>query len=489
MRTRWWLATIAVCFAARLAFYATAFPLWEGFDEWAHFAVARVMVNEGRVVVPRDARVPLDVAASMQYVPMPGTLQNLPADAVSHEQFWLLPPEERSRREREFRSIPADFTRQPSQFAAYEASQPPFYYWLMSPLLRAARNSSLATQVFLLRWVSILIALPIILLVFLVGRTVFADDRLALGCAAVTALMPELAINLARVSNECLAVALYSAVIWFAVARRGGWGLGVVLGLGLITKAYLLAALAGMALVLWAPRALALAAAISGWWYARNLWTTGTVTGLSESVTLRATSPWAILEDADRLPWKTALDSILRSHLYFGGWSSLTVPDWMYHVAYLAIALAGVGAITLWTKPEFRSLIFQYSVLWLAQLYNVMLIYSTRGVAVSMGWYLYAAIAAQMALTIGGLRRIFGGAAIWITALICGALDLYAMHAVALPHFTGGAGWPEMFERLAIFKPPFVTQGALMALWALYLLATAVLLAASVRLARGVKRG
>ena len=47
-------------------------------------------------------------------------------------------------------------------------------------------------------------------LVFLIGRELFADDRLALGSAAVVALMPELAISVARVANECLAVVLYT---------------------------------------------------------------------------------------------------------------------------------------------------------------------------------------------------------------------------------------------------------------------------------------
>ena len=34
---------------------------------------------------------PLDVAASLQYVPMPSTVSNLPPDALSHEAFWALP--------------------------------------------------------------------------------------------------------------------------------------------------------------------------------------------------------------------------------------------------------------------------------------------------------------------------------------------------------------------------------------------------------------
>src|SRR5438270_12731224 len=95
MRTRWWLALIWAGFAARLAFYATAYPLWEGFDEWAHFAVVR-HTADGEALVPRDARLPQDVAASLRCVPMPPT--NLPSGATSHEGFWALSAEDRGKR-------------------------------------------------------------------------------------------------------------------------------------------------------------------------------------------------------------------------------------------------------------------------------------------------------------------------------------------------------------------------------------------------------
>src|SRR6476619_1359685 len=95
MKTRWWLALIWAAFAARLAFYATAYPVWEGFDEWAHFAVVRYTAD-GAALVPRDAPLPADVAASFRYLPMPRT--NLPAGALSHEEFWALSAEERGRR-------------------------------------------------------------------------------------------------------------------------------------------------------------------------------------------------------------------------------------------------------------------------------------------------------------------------------------------------------------------------------------------------------
>ena len=54
--------------------------------------------------------------------------------------------------------------------------------------------------------------------------------------------------------------------------------------------------------------------AIAGWWYGRNLWITGTFSGLSESVMLRDTGPGAMLRAAIELPWLRAVDAILMSH-------------------------------------------------------------------------------------------------------------------------------------------------------------------------------
>jgi hypothetical protein len=504
MHTRRWLAAIAVCFAARLAFYASAYPLWEGYDEWAHFGAARAIAFEGRFLAPRDTRLPRDVEESLKLVPMPPNLHDLPPEALSHEAFWALPAETRRAREEAFRAIPRELARQPGTTVAYEALQPPVYYWLMAPSLRLSGGATVVTQVFLLRWISILLAVSIVPLVFLVARSVFVEDRVALACAAVVALMPELAIDVSRVGNECVAVPLYSAVTWLALRRRNPWLLGALLGVGLLTKAYFLAALAGIALAYWVPQSLAVAVLISGWWYARNLWTTGTLSGLSESVMLRGTPVTGALSAVAGLPWRTAIDSILLSHLYFGGWSSLTARSWMYHLLYALIAVAAVGVVLLWRKREIRALAAVYGVFWLAQLYNVVLIYRAKGVPTSMGWYLYAVIGAQATLALAGLRRLCGSAAIWIGALLFGLLDLYAMHALALPYYAGmlrrkpggglaGLRWSdfdaaELFRRLAAFKPPFVTEGVLIASWALYVAATIVLVAAAIRLARGVKR-
>jgi len=497
MGTRRWLAAIWLGFAVRLVFYATAFPIWEGFDEWAHFAIVR-QVAAGHMLYPRDALVPLDVAASMQLAPMPPTLGNLPGAVVSHEQFWGLPPDERASREAQFQGIPRDFADESSRIHAYEALQPPIYYWLMAPVLWLLRNCTLATQVFALRWAAVAAVSLLIPLLFLLGRAVFRDDRLALGCAAAAALMPELAVTSARVSNEALAIPLYTAATWLAVRRRNWPALGIVLGVGLITKAYFLAALVGVAAAFWAPRAFLVAIAMSGWWYARNFWTTGTVSGLSEAVSLRSTPMSSFLQTIDSLPWFRALDSILFSHLYFGGWSSLMVRSWMYHLLFLVMLVAALALIPLRKKPEIRSLVYIYLAFWIGQLYNTTLIYAAKGVPTSMGWYLYAVIGAEVMLGVAGLRCLLGKWGIGTAAFLFGLLDLYSMNAVALPYYTGLLGrkpngalaavrlgdvhFGQVFERLTVFKPVYITAGVMGTLWALYVIATVALIVGAVRL-------
>jgi hypothetical protein len=430
---------------ARLVFYAAALPLWEGYDEWAHFSVVR-MVAHGDLLPSRDAAIPADVDASLRAVPVPWELRYLPAPAHTHDGP----------------GAPGAWPR----LTAYEALQPPLYYWLMAPLLRIFGAASLATQVMALRLAAVLLASLSIPLIFRIARVVGVPEM----CAAVAAVMPGFAFDVARVANDCLAVLLFTALLLLVVRRAHWLAAGIVLGLGLLTKAYFLAALV---LVFWMPRAVLAGVAISGWWYARNLWTTGTLAGLSESVMLRHTSLLDMLRRVPSVPWRTAVDSILLSHIYFGGWSSLTVRSWMYHVFYLVILVAAIGGVwAIWRNAALRPLAAVYAAFWLAQLYNVLLIYTTKGVPTSMGWYLYAVIGAEVVLCSATIPPVIG-------VVLFAALDLYATHFVALPYYAGlirhkSNGALESFHLSALRSlhwPPL----PIVALWLLYLAATVTL--------------
>ncbi|MBZ5617659.1 MAG: glycosyltransferase family 39 protein [Acidobacteriia bacterium] len=514
MRIEWRIALIWACFLARLAFYATMLPLWEGCDEWAHFSVIRTMALRGQPLVARDQPVPRDVAASLQLAPVPWELRNLPAPSVTEDVYWSLPPEMRAQREATFRAMPAEWGREDyaGGLTAYEALQPPLYYWMMASVVRLMSHGGLAAQVLVIRWLGIAIASCIIPLVFRIGHVALGDERVALCCAAVVAVMPGLAVDVARVGNDCLAMVWFTLLIWIGLrllqegaSWRTAAGLGVVLGLGLLTKAYFLTAVPAVVLLLafvcWRRRAgvleyvrastpVIVAAAIAGWWYWRNILTTGTLSGLSEAAMLRGVGAWTLLRRASAVPWGTAVDAILFSHIYFGGWSSLMVRSWMYHAFYAVILVAAFGLLRMVRSPAIWWLIAVYAAFWAGQIYNVLMLYVSKGLPGSMGWYLYAVVAAEVALCAGGLARVRR----WAPAagvVLFALLDLYTVHGVAIPYYTGmirhkasgaiaalhladerAVGLHGALERLAVYKGGWISEPVFLGLWMAYLVAT-----------------
>jgi hypothetical protein len=489
------------CFLARLLFYSAMLPLWEGYDEWAHFAVVRQMAFSGHWLVSRDASIPRDVETSLELAPVPWELRSLPPPAVPHDAYWALSHNERERREAALRAMPLEWGREDGtgSLKAYESLQPPLYYWLMAPLLWLFRGSGLLAQVLALRFVSSAVASLVVPLVYLIGREFWGECPLALGGAAIAALMPGLALDVARVGNDCLAVVLFTLLTWLLVRAARDPAIGFVLGFGLLTKAYFLAAIPAS---LWNKRfrlkAIALAALIAGWWYIRNLRTTGTLSGLSEAVMLRRTPISELLHKSLEVNWLKAIDAIFFSHLYFGGWSSLTVRSWMYHLFYGAILAAAIGVLRQFRQPAIRTLLAVYLCFWLGQVYNVVILYASKGLGGSMGWYMYAVVGAEVVLAIAGLRSLLPDrASPWIPAAgaaMFALLDLYTVHAVAIPYYTGmirhrangslealhGAalqsfGIGGVVARLSEFVPPAL----LVALWLLYLLGTAGALTAA----------
>lgn len=522
VRSQRWMVVVWASFAARLLFYSAMLPLWEGYDEWAHFAVIRHMVNDGELLVSRQAPVPRDVEASLQLAPVPWEMRSLAPPSYTQDDFWRLSREERERRESAFQAMPAAWGKEygSGPFSAYEALQPPLYYWMMAPALWLCQlfHAGLEGQVLALRLLSSLLASLVVPLVFLLGRQVWGDSGTALGAAAIVALMPGLALDVARVGNDCLAVVLFTLLTWLAVKTvEEGLSIGLavagglVLGFGLLTKAYFLAAIPA-ALAVWiygswrarhaghAAVAASLGAIVPGWWYVYNLRTTGTLSGLSESVMLRGMGAGEMLHKAGEIKWAKAVDAIFFSHLYFGGWSSLTVRSWMYHLFYIVILAAAVGLVRLLRRRAILTLLLIYLSFWLGQFYNVALLYISKGLAGSMGWYMYAVVGAEVTLCLAGLRKLAPARlSRWVAgggAAMFALLDLYTVHAVAVPYYTGmirhkvngslealhwaafeRIGTGGAVERLTAFMRPFVPAAILVALWLLYLAGTAGALA------------
>jgi 4-amino-4-deoxy-L-arabinose transferase-like glycosyltransferase len=534
------------CFWMRGIFYAILFPLWEGYDEYSHFAYVQFLAVHGELPLVKETRISREVQESLLLVPLPRMLR-LPPPHVSHDTYWTLTPEERQRRQRQLASLPQEWASQPSteNHTIYEALHPPLYYALLSLPLRAFDGASLAARVISLRLLSMALGSLVIPLGFLVTRRVLGHDGLALTAMTVVAVMPELMIDICRVANECLAIVLYTLMVYLSLNLAEGkkqarriWLLGMSLGLGLLTKAYFLAALPTVfLLILWNLRrarggrlgillrgagALALATTIAGWWYWRNYLLTGAIFWQPGGEAYSNLPLIEFLHSITRVDWREVLDSVCVSHIWFGNWSFLQVRSWMYHTIQFVALLAGVGLLKLLggllgKRGKQSSLLFQpahlfvlityYVFFCLGLAYHVLVLRAITGLAATQGWYLYALVVPEVTLVTLGLFALFPvrWRRVILPTITSGfaLLDLYATNFLLIPYYVGliahrpdghlgsfhvsqlaEVGPLSVLQRLQINKPGFLTVPILAATWILYVAATLGLVALCVRLSR-----
>ncbi|MCA9935264.1 MAG: DUF2142 domain-containing protein [Ardenticatenaceae bacterium] len=123
----------------------------------------------------------------------------------------------------------------------YEDWQPPLYYLLLTPVFWLTGGSLLA-----LRLVSVLLGAGLVALAYAVAGRLFPERReVAVGTAVFAAFLPQHLSILASVNNDALAELLIAGIL-FLLVGIGDWRLeigkgralllGVLLGLGFLTK-------------------------------------------------------------------------------------------------------------------------------------------------------------------------------------------------------------------------------------------------------------
>ena len=78
---------IWLCFLAKGSFFACLLPMWEGYDEFAHFGYVQNVALAGRA--PRELS--REIEASLRLVPLPWLLGTEPSPSVTHDAYWKLP--------------------------------------------------------------------------------------------------------------------------------------------------------------------------------------------------------------------------------------------------------------------------------------------------------------------------------------------------------------------------------------------------------------
>jgi 4-amino-4-deoxy-L-arabinose transferase-like glycosyltransferase len=518
------LAFLILLFLLRGFFYCLALPVWEGFDEPYQFAAVQYVAVTGHMPTPTTP-VSRQVASSLYLTPAPWMLRlhQLPMPVLTQEDYWKLPPQEREKLRNELLALPQSWSAEASNPAIenYEGQQAPLYYFVASPVLRAVSNLTLPGQVFALRLFGLLLACGAVLLGYMLALQVLSDSWLALLATALVVAMPELFIDICRVSNEPLAILLCTAllllIVKFVQSSQPGFylpAIALTLGLALLTKGYFLAFVPAVAFILWmrlrASRggvrllsslalSLAILAVVAGPWYWHMHRISGSWSGQADDVAVHHVSRLALLAQVIHVNWRSGFASILLSHVWFGGWSFLRFPAWIYACVLLPVAVAVAGMCTYfwrWLRSGMEpdpvvAIATFYLCFWAALCYHVLVTYVHLGVSASTGWYLYCLVFAEAVLLAQGLAQLFGSKALhWLIAAgitLLAIIDLYGVHAYMLPYYTGltahvGERVPalkltafsvsQIFSLLAMLGPAWVSPGLLKLAWGGYMLAT-----------------
>jgi hypothetical protein len=434
------------CFLVRGIFYIWLLPPWEGWDEYAHLAYVQYWADRGTLPRASD-RISREIDEAMRLAPLPNELSWIGPPYLIHSDWWALPSDARQSRLQSLAALSPGLAHEPAvpingrPFVFYEAQQPPLFYWIASPFLRARASRPIADRIHLLRLLSLVLTSLAIPFTFLAAGFAFPDKTpAALCCAALLAVAPGLVIDSARVANDGLSIGLASVFLWLVMRKQTAWpALGIVLGLAILSKASLLV-LIPVFIVVWIKQpkrlalALATAFAIGAWWYIRNLTIGAPLTGWQESVSLRALTASALqLSRTGR--WVNGAYTVAKSFTWFGAWSFMTLRSWMYLILE-GCAFGGMLAGVALRRESIRiplllTVCFTIAIAGGAAAYNA--VHEIPGIP---GWYLWPAGGAMAMIFAAGARR-YSAAYAGMLALA----DLFGSTSRMAPYYAGLAPW------------------------------------------------
>lgn len=415
------LALLWLLFLARGAYYCATLPLWEGWDEYAHFA--RLQHATNTFALPDfDTPISREIDESMRLTPLADELRWIGPPYLTHPQFHTLPTAEQQARLRQLAALPPEWARERSAhpFTFYEAQQPPLYYWLLAAPLRLMSAWHLESRVLAMRLLSLAIASFAIPLTFFAARTRLTEWQ-ALCAAALLAAAPGFALDCARIANDSLAIALASLLFWLVLTKASWLRRGLVTGAGILSKSYFLP------LIVFGPwRAVGLALATGGWWYVHNLAIGRSLSGWLDQAPL-AKSLGAVMA----VNWIDAASVTAKSFFWFGAWSFLTLKAWIYHVINVIGLIAAARALR-------RELLIPWlfvAVVFAEMAFGVLNIQAVHNIGSVPGWYGWVAGSMLAMLMAAGLGR-------WSPALVAAlsAVDIYGATLLAR-HYHAGPTW------------------------------------------------
>jgi len=478
-------------------------PPWEGFDEEAHYSSLQQVADAHEVPRLGRARLSEDVwsygqSAPVRYRNEPGGDQ---PGRYSYRSFFEASPGVVAQGRSAVHGRPfaaRHYTASPR--VNWEAQHPPLYYAVLSPVYALTRGLSWGAQLFVLRAVTYLFAwLALVVGVYACATAIptlrggaLHHDWLMLGVASWPLVFPGWFPEMARLGNDSLCALIVAAVWWSTVRALGhgptfryAWCLGLLLGLGWLTKAFFIPVSLGLGAFwcmreFWLGGACALArlslrllvtaaliGAIAGWWYIGNWREYGVVVGSIDILHLNEAGGLASgLEQRFTVGALVRFAASFATRLAWPSTWSLARPPYIYLVP-MALAVLLAAAAYLSALRRFRPTGLEWLPLWLTApvvagfVYHMLVLIALTGKGSGFGGYYLHLLAVPLGTALGL------GAGVWwrrsIARLLGAAFVLYsAAFAVAISWaqvllFAGILGKSESkFYQMPLKLPPLL---------------------------------
>ena len=398
--------------------YLAIMPVFEGFDETAHFSSLREVADARRI--PKYGKSYLDKEASKYHGPRNYDSLEPPFDrGLTYSKFFAQSDLVTDYLDEYRRATPR------ASYAAgeglnWEAQHPPLYYVLMAPVTKITENVSFVAQIFWLRLASYGLALVGVAIGLLAAKR---GSSLG-GSAAVTGFLlyplvfPMFFLEFTRIGNDSLCLFLTGLLAFLLPlwrkdkdSRKIALLIGVTLGFGLLTKAFFIPITAALVLFTVAPLVrkmgerdrealtflwiLAPALLIGAGWYAFKFAVYGDIIGSDDAIRLaqRGGLITNLRENGSIYGLLRGLTATAVSWSWAGTWSLTRLPP-LIHMPLLILTAWVIAAFALEVRarPLADSLwltVWLFLIFGSGFLYHAIESIAINGNGNTPGWYLH----------------------------------------------------------------------------------------------------
>jgi hypothetical protein len=468
--------------------YLTILPVFEGFDETAHYSSLRQITDAHTIPVFGKSYIIQDIYDYKGPLPYGSLLPPFDQYGMTYKSFFKDSTASSNYSEL-YRNTPSAFRYAPGRELNWQAQHPPLFYILFSPLISLTDHFSLVTQFLVLRSICLLVAITGLALgLRTIKNSTAAYNSIFIGFLVYPIIFPMMFPEFARLGNDSFCLLLtgflaYLFSLWLPRLKSGKLPIliGITLGVGLSLKALFIPI--GMALgfmlllqfrkklfeketFLIALHIILPAICIGSGWYIYNYLTYGELSGGYDSILLAKQGGLAV-------NWKKnfSLYEVLRGLVaVFVSWSwggtwSLTRLNPLLHLPLLLLTLWVISAYIIQLRRRAIEDIAWLPVWLIAAfgfgfIYHIVISVVLKGNGNTAGWYLHVLLP-WMAIAVG-----MGITSIWQhqkARLLLASLLIYAVcfHIMALwsefALFTGCAIKGD--DKYYLFTQPYFCLG------------------------------